>query len=75
MSSVGPGHYFFSAGRKAGLLSFFAFFAARFSFKDMAGFFIPSFLVFRSFDMVILRMRVDWYQYLHTLPIHYSGPL
>ncbi len=48
--------YFFSEGI-TGVVAplFLAFFAARFSFKVMAGFFIASLLLFRSFDMVILR--------------------
>ncbi len=38
---------------------FLAFFAARFSFKVIAGFFIASLLLFRSFDMVILQIGMS----------------
>jgi len=52
-------NYFFSDGRNVTLVSFLAFFAARFSFKDMTGFFMASLLLLRSFDMVILRIKVS----------------
>lgn len=54
-------NYFFSVARKTDLESFLAFFAARFSFKDMTGFFMASLLGLRSFDMANLRIRGGWY--------------
>jgi hypothetical protein len=51
--------YFFSFDRNTTFDSFLAFFAARFSFKFMTGFFFASLLLFRSFDMVFLRGNVN----------------
>ena len=52
--------HFFSVGINGVVAPpFLAFFAARFSFKVMAGFFIASRLLFRSFDMVILRIGMS----------------
>ena len=54
------------------LPSFLAFFAARFSFKDMADFFLGSLLLLRSFVMMALRIRDGWYWCLHTGLVFYS---
>ena len=51
-----PTYAFFSDAIKDELVSFLAFLAARFSFKVRVGFFLASFLLFRSLDMVILQM-------------------
>ena len=67
-------YYFFSGERKVDLVSFLAFFAARFSFKDIAGFFLASLLLLRSLVMVTLRIRGGWYLCLHTSLALYSRP-
>ncbi len=54
--SVVHTEYYLSEAIKDELVSFLAFFAARFSFNESAGFFTASFLLFRSLDMVVLQM-------------------
>jgi len=51
---------------------FLALFAARFSLKDMAGFFFASLLLLRSFDMVILRIGNGQYDYF--IPVCHCTP-
>ena len=57
--------YYLSVEIKDELVSFLAFFTARFSFNESAGFLTASFLLFRSLDMVLLQMGVAC-RYLHN---------